>query len=644
MSPDTDVLKPGQFQNDPNQPKPWQFVPLLYLLQAMPVAVVQELSSVFYKDLGIADSAIATWTSIVALPWSLQFLLGPLVDLSAKKKQWILHGQIAMVIMLAILPFFILPGAGAFSASLVFLGAFAFVSAMTNIATDGFYMLSMSKEGQASFAGVQTAFYRFGRLLCIALVPMIVGRLMQFNEVKITTGGSLRFAVKGGADKEKYYLNSATFHVNQGELITPDGKKLLDNADKPIQIPGVANDFNIQNGELQIGKDKTQIGLYRMGKLATDNPEEGSWQPTKFPTPSQTDIFEGSAAKRAVPANLAWTLSLFSIALIYLGSIVAVRKQLPNPALDMGPSETQKSEFVPNLVRTLGILGFYGTTYFTLSATWKLFANAIGGPMNQKGWMLPKQALFLGIETTLSGIAAEMIQLAFCLPMAVGLFLWLRSSIRGTEMGEAFSSFFRQSGIIPILFFMLFYRFAEAMVTKMSVLFLKGDHSMGGLALDNTAIGLVKGAIGVAGIICGGIIGGILVSRLGLKKGFWMIAIMMHLPILLYIIAALTKPSSIAIIATIDFIDQFGYGLGYAGYTVYLMRIAQRGQHRTAHYAIGTGLGATFIALSGILGGVIQANGGANGYIHVFVAALLFGIPGLITLAFIPHDEPAESN
>jgi hypothetical protein len=74
------------------------------------------------------------------------------------------------------------------------------------------------------------------------------------------------------------------------------------------------------------------------------------------------------------------------------------------------------------------------------------------------------------------------------------------------------------------------------------------------------------------------------------------------------------------------------------------MRIAQRGQHRTAHYAIGTGLGATFIALSGILGGVIQANGGANGYIHVFVAALLFGIPGLITLAFIPHDEPAESN
>jgi PAT family beta-lactamase induction signal transducer AmpG len=237
-----------------------------------------------------------------------------------------------------------------------------------------------------------------------------------------------------------------------------------------------------------------------------------------------------------------------------------------------------------------------------------------------------------------------MIQLAFCLPVAVGLLLWLRSSIRGTEMGEAFSSFFRQSGIIPILFFMLFYRFAEAMVAKMSVLFLKGDHSMGGLALDNTAIGLVKGAIGVAGIICGGIIGGILVSRLGLKKGFWMIAIMMHLPILLYIIAALTKPSSIAIIATIDFIDQFGYGLGYAGYTVYLMRIAQRGQHRTAHYAIGTGLGATFIALSGILGGVIQANGGANGYIHVFVAALLFGIPGLITLAFIPHDEPAESN
>ena len=88
--------------------------------------------------------------------------------------------------------------------------------------------------------------------------------------------------------------------------------------------------------------------------------------------------------------------------------------------------------------------------------------------------------------------------------------------------------------------------------------------------------------------------------------------------------------------------DQFGYGLGFAGYMVYLMRVAQRGNHRTAHFAIGTGLGATFIALSGIIGGQILSASN-NNYKTTFAAALLFAIPGLLTLAFIPHDEPEKS-
>ena len=96
-----------------------------------------------------------------------------------------------------------------------------------------------------------------------------------------------------------------------------------------------------------------------------------------------------------------------------------------------------------------------------------------------------------------------------------------------------------------------------------------------------------------------------------------------------------------AAIGTVEFVDQFGYGLGYAGYAVYLMRVAQRGNHRTAHYAIGTGLGATFIALSGIIGGVIQAS---SSYKVTFFAALLFAIPGLLTLAFIPHDEESAES
>ena len=42
---------------------PWLFVPLLYFMQAIPVTIVQEVATVFYKDMGIENEAITRWTS-----------------------------------------------------------------------------------------------------------------------------------------------------------------------------------------------------------------------------------------------------------------------------------------------------------------------------------------------------------------------------------------------------------------------------------------------------------------------------------------------------------------------------------------------------------------------------------------------------
>jgi PAT family beta-lactamase induction signal transducer AmpG len=259
-----------------------------------------------------------------------------------------------------------------------------------------------------------------------------------------------------------------------------------------------------------------------------------------------------------------------------------------------------------------------------------------GSKPELKGWVLPSPAKFLNIQTSLTGIQAEVLQLCICAPLAAGLFFIIRKLLLGSEMGASLSSFFRQSGIWAIVGFMFFYRFAEAMVNKAVPLFLKDPLTGGGLAFDNSQIGLVKGTIGMIGIICGGIVGGILVSKIGLKKGFWSIAILMHLPITLYLIAAIAQPTSMVVISVIEFADQFGYGLGYAGYSVYLMRVAQRGNYPTAHYAIGTGIGGSIIAVAGILSGVLVVN---FGYVATFGLALLFGIPGVLTLLFIPHDD-----
>ena len=207
-------------------------------------------------------------------------------------------------------------------------------------------------------------------------------------------------------------------------------------------------------------------------------------------------------------------------------------------------------------------------------------------------------------------------------------------------MAEAFASFVRNRGITAILAFILFYRFGEAMVVKMAPLFMKDSPLKGGLGIGDTLLGQINGLAGVLGIIVGGILGGLIVSRYGLRRSFWPIVICMHLPNLLYVWASRVHPELAAIYGVV-FVDQFGYGFGFAGYLVYLMQVAQRGEFRTSHYAICTGLGAMFIALAGITSGIVQAN---FGYQNFFLFVILATIPGMLTLLFIPLDEPVPAS
>jgi PAT family beta-lactamase induction signal transducer AmpG len=109
----------------------------------------------------------------------------------------------------------------------------------------------------------------------------------------------------------------------------------------------------------------------------------------------------------------------------------------------------------------------------------------------------------------------------------------------------------------------------------------------------------------------------------------------MHLPNLLYVLLALKQPG-IVWAYPVAFIEAFGFGAGFAAYFVFLMQVAQRGRFTTTHYAMGTGLGALFIAFATIFAGIIQS---VFGYVGVFIAACLFTIPGTMTLLFIPLDK-----
>ena len=175
-----------------------------------------------------------------------------------------------------------------------------------------------------------------------------------------------------------------------------------------------------------------------------------------------------------------------------------------------------------------------------------------------------QQAWFVGIRNTFYRLAvifgngvliplAGMLQLVFRNELAftwslvfyglAGLFLavWLyhayvmprpasdqRHNTSASEVAhgivEMFKAYFQKFPFRETVFamlFLLFYRFPEALLTKMCATFLMRPGSEGGLGLSPQEFGLASGTVGLIGLTLGGILGGILASRDGLKRWLW---------------------------------------------------------------------------------------------------------------------------
>jgi PAT family beta-lactamase induction signal transducer AmpG len=203
-----------------------------------------------------------------------------------------------------------------------------------------------------------------------------------------------------------------------------------------------------------------------------------------------------------------------------------------------------------------------------------------------------------------------------------------------SSFGEVFRAYFRQEKIGVMLAFILFYRLGEAMLLKLVSPFLLDKSNVGGLGLTTKEVGLVYGTVGVICLVSGGILGGWLISRFGFKRCVWPMVITMHLPDLFFVYMAYAQPG-INLVYPLVALEQFGYGLGFTVFTVYLMYSAQ-GKYKTSHYAISTGIMALGMMLPGFVSGWLQQS---VGYTTFFIIVCVMTIPGMLTIPFLPKDR-----
>ncbi|WP_375467670.1 MFS transporter [uncultured Nostoc sp.] len=413
---------------------PWTFIPTLYFTSGIPYVIINTVSVIFYKKLGIDNTQITLWTSFLYLPWVIKMFWGPIVDIHSTKRKWIIYTQFAMFCCLGLIAFSLqLPNF--FFISLATLTIGAFISATYDIATDGFYLLALSPEQQAFFVGIRSLFYRMAVIFGSGILVVLAGQL----EVSLNN------------------------------------------------IP------------------------------------------------------------------LSWTLAIGFSALILAILFISHRLFLPLPQSD-NKQQLQATEKIP---------------------FWSII-----------------------------------------------------------------SSYFAQDKIINILAFILLYRLGEAMLVKIASLFLLDKPEVGGLGLSTSDVGLVYGTFGVISLICGGILGGLLISKYGLKKCLFPMALALNLPDIFYVYMAYTKPS-LTLVYPLVSLEQFGYGFGFTAFSVYLMYICQ-GEYKTSHFAISTGIMALGMMLPGLISGYLQK---AFGYPLFFILVCLLTIPGMIALFFIPlKEEPKHQN
>jgi PAT family beta-lactamase induction signal transducer AmpG len=201
------------------------------------------------------------------------------------------------------------------------------------------------------------------------------------------------------------------------------------------------------------------------------------------------------------------------------------------------------------------------------------------------------------------------------------------------EFWATFVSFFRKEQAGIAILFMLLYRLPEAQLAKMSIPFLIDPVAEGGMGLTTEQIGFVQGTVGIIGLTLGGILGGIAVSRHGLKRWLWPMVWAISLPDLVYVYLSYMQPSSLLLVNTCVFIEQFGYGFGFTAYMLYLIYFAN-GEHKTAHYAICTAFMALGMMIPGMAAGWLQeVMGYQMFFIWIMICTLAtFGVTALLKI------------
>ena len=223
--------------------------------------------------------------------------------------------------------------------------------------------------------------------------------------------------------------------------------------------------------------------------------------------------------------------------------------------------------------------------------------------------------------------------------MLVGILTTLKAREPALEKGtpttfrEAvigpFIDYFTRPGALLLLCFILFYKIGDQMATTMTMPFYLE------LGFTKTEIGTVVKLFGFWATIGGGLVGGILMLRLGIYRSLWIFGILQGLATTGFAVLAHYGLPSLAGLAAVIAGENFSGGMGTAAYVAFMAALTNKKFTATQYALLSSLMGIPRVLASAPTGYAVEL----MGWVPFFLFCALAAVPGLLLLYLVGPQE-----
>jgi PAT family beta-lactamase induction signal transducer AmpG len=179
-------------------------------------------------------------------------------------------------------------------------------------------------------------------------------------------------------------------------------------------------------------------------------------------------------------------------------------------------------------------------------------------------------------------------------------------------------------GLILVLAFMFLYKIGDNMATALATPFYLD------MGFTKTQIGLVAKHAALWPAIIGGLLGGVVMIRMGINRALWVFGVVQVVSILGYAVLASNGPVLWLLAVVIGF-EYLGVGMGTAAFTAFIAKETSR-TYAATQLALFTALAAVPRTFANASTGVIVEH---IGWVDFFLFCAAIALPGMCLLIWV---------